>query len=138
LLYDRSNLEAIYLPVGQMLQLDRVSSITGNRLVCEMDLDNHWVFNLHFPSDPIFPGSLLIEAAGQAAAVWAWHEGLRGRPRMLRVSAEFRNPVGPGDGLVRLTAVTQRRRNICRSTVQISVGARFIAEIKPMIMVLPG
>ena len=97
---------------------------------------NHWVFPIHFPSDPIFPGSLIIEAAGQTVAVWAWHAGLRGKPRMLRVEAKFKTPVLPQDGTVILRAVVQQRRNICLGRVELRVGERGVAEVRPMIMVL--
>ncbi|MGH7988814.1 MAG: 3-hydroxyacyl-ACP dehydratase FabZ family protein, partial [Limisphaerales bacterium] len=80
-IYSRSGLEVIFLPVKQMLQIDRVLTINEGHIVCEMDISRHWVFPMHFPSDPIFPGSLLIEAAGQVVAIWAWHVGLRGHPR---------------------------------------------------------
>jgi 3-hydroxymyristoyl/3-hydroxydecanoyl-(acyl carrier protein) dehydratase len=137
LLYDRSKLEAIFLPTGQMLQLDRVLHLHGNKLVAEFNVRNHWVFPMHFPSDPIFPGSLLIEAAGQAVAVWAWHAGLRGKPRMLRVAAKFKHPVLPGDDKVALYAEVQQRRNICLGTVELSSRGRTVAEVRPMILVLP-
>ena len=136
LLYDRSKLEATFLPVGQMLQLDRVTGISENRLTGEMEVQKHWVFPFHFPSDPIFPGSLLIEVAGQAVAVWAWHAGLRGKPRMMKVGAKFKSPVLPEDRVVALTAVVQQRKNICLGVVDLAVGERSIAQIKLMIIVL--
>jgi len=137
--YERAALEATYLPRGQMLQIDRVRVVDDARIVCEMDVDpGHWVFPMHFPGDPIFPGSLLIEAAGQAVALWGWEAGLRGRPRMAKVSAEFENPVLAGDRTVTLDAVVRRRRNICLGTVTVTVsaGARRVATITPVIVVL--
>ena len=138
LFYDRSKLEATFLPIGWMLQLDRVTEITESGLTAEMEVEQHWVFPMHFPSDPIFPGTLLIEAAGQAVAVWAWHAGLRGKPRLLKVAAKFKSAVLPSDRLVILTVFVQRRKNICLGTVDLSAGGRSVAEIRPMIIVLPG
>jgi len=138
LFYDRSKLEATFLPTGRMLQLDRVTEITESGLTAEMEVEQHWVFPMHFPSDPIFPGTLLIEAAGQAVAVWAWHAGLRGKPRLLKVAAKFKSAVLPSDRLVILTVFVQRRKNICLGTVDLSAGGRSVAEIRPMIIVLPG
>ncbi len=103
-----------------------------------MDVWNHWVFPMHFPSDPIFPGSLLIEAAGQTVAVWAWHAGLRGRPRMLRVSAKFKSPVLQGDGTITFRAEVHQRKNICLGTVEVNSGDRAVAEVRSMIMILPS
>jgi len=121
-----------------MLQLDRVTNITGNRLVGEMEIENHWVFPLHFPSDPIFPGCFLIEVAGQAVAAWAWHAGLRGRPRLLRVTAKFKNPALATDRIVTVEAIVQQRKTICLGTVDLTVLGRSVAEIKLMIIVLPS
>ncbi|MGH9259732.1 MAG: 3-hydroxyacyl-ACP dehydratase FabZ family protein, partial [Acidimicrobiales bacterium] len=135
--HERAALEATYLPIGQMLQLDRVCGVDGERIVCEMDIHpGHWVFPMHFPGDPIFPGSLLVEAAGQAVALWGWEAGLRGRPRMAKVSAEFESPVLVSDHTVRLEAAVRRRRNICVGTVTVSVGERKVATITPVIVVL--
>ena len=137
LLYDRSKLEATFLPIGQMLQLDRVTEISESGFTAEMEVDQHWVFPMHFPSDPVFPGTLLIEAAGQAVAVWGWHAGLRGKPRLLKIAAKFNSAVLPGNRLVTLRGYVQRRKNICLGTVDLSVEGRCVAEVRPMLIVLP-
>ena len=122
-----------------MLQIDRVRQIEGARIVCEMDLDrDHWVFSLHLPDDPVFPGCLLIEAAGQVVALWGWDAGLRGRPRMARVTAEFASAVRPGDAVLTLTAKVRRRRQICFGSVDILVGERRVATLDLTIVVLTG
>jgi 3-hydroxymyristoyl/3-hydroxydecanoyl-(acyl carrier protein) dehydratase len=135
--YQRAELDAVYLPVHQMLQIDRVCEIDGSRLICEMDLDEHWVFPMHFPSDPIFPGSLLIEAAGQAVAIWAWENGLRGKPRMVKVQATFENPVLPEDHVVILSGTVRQRKNICMGRVELTAGGKKVAEIHPVLIIVP-
>lgn len=137
LVYTRSELETLFLPIEQMLQIDRVCEIWGDQIICEMDIPGHWVFPMHFPLDPIFPGSLLIEAAGQAAAIWAWHVGLRGRPRLVKVTATFQSPVLPHNQTVTLKAKVRRRKNICIGEVKLSVKERQVAEITPIIVVIP-
>ena len=134
-IYFRPQLEAMFLPVEQMLQIDRVNSIDGERLVCEMDVSSHWVFPLHFPSDPIFPGTLLIEAAGQAVAIWGWHAGLRGRPRLGKVEAKFESPVLPEDRFVTFMATVRLRKNICLGSVGLFVGERKVAEVTAVIII---
>jgi 3-hydroxymyristoyl/3-hydroxydecanoyl-(acyl carrier protein) dehydratase len=136
-IYLRPQLEAMFLPVEQMLQIDRVTSINGDRLVCEMDVPGHWVFPLHFPTDPIFPGTLLIEAAGQAVAVWGWHAGLRGRPRLVKVEAKFESPVLPNDEIVTLVASVHLRKNICLGTVELFVLERKVATVMAVIIIAP-
>ncbi|MCX6895448.1 MAG: hypothetical protein NTZ16_08140 [Verrucomicrobia bacterium] len=136
-IYNRSQLEKMFLPVGQMLQLDRVTNVDAEHVVCELDLAEHWVFPLHFPADPIFPGTLLIEAAGQAIAVWAWHNGLRGRPRLIRNSAHFDKPVLLEHGTVTLVAsVKRRRQTICIGEVNVFAGQQQVAEIQAMLIII--
>jgi 3-hydroxymyristoyl/3-hydroxydecanoyl-(acyl carrier protein) dehydratase len=135
--YTRSELESMFLPVQQMLQIDRVTEIRDNQIVCEMNMAGHWVFPMHFPGDPIFPGSLLIEAAGQAVAIWSWHKGARGRPRLARVKAEFENPVLTHDQTVRLVGTVRQRRNIYLGSVGLYVRDRKVAQVNPMVVLIP-
>jgi 3-hydroxymyristoyl/3-hydroxydecanoyl-(acyl carrier protein) dehydratase len=120
----------VYLPVEQMLQIDRVLEVTDSGVRCEMDLTGHWAFPLHFPEDPIFPACLMIEAAGQAIALWAWHHKVPGKPRLARVSAAFEAKVGPEDGVLSFTGKIRRRRNICVGAVELFCGARRVAVVE--------
>ena len=135
--YERSDLEAMFLPVKQMLQLERVTEINDTGLVCEMDISGQWVFPIHFPSDPIFPGTLLIEAAGQAIAVWAWNAGFRGRPRLGKVEAKFLAPVLPQHRTVTLVATVRNRKCVFAGVVDVFVLEQKVAEIKPVVFVIP-
>ena len=137
--YERASLGATFLPVGQMLQLDRVTAVDGESITAEMDVTSeHWVFPLHFPGDPVFPGCFLIEAAGQLVALWGWEAGLRGRPRMARASAEFESPVCAADRRVVLQGKVRRRRNMCFGTVSVMAGERTVATIEAVIVVVAG
>jgi 3-hydroxymyristoyl/3-hydroxydecanoyl-(acyl carrier protein) dehydratase len=130
-----SEYEGIFLPVGQMLQIDRVREVCDERIVCETDLAENWVFPLHFPGDPIFPGSLLIEGAGQAIAIWAWENDLRGDPRLVRVEAEFRSPVVPGDRVLTYIATVKRKCNVCIGLVRVLSAGCEVAQIKGWLVV---
>jgi len=136
-LYDRAFLAQVYLPVEQMLQIDRVLEIGADSIRCEMDLAQHWVFPLHFPKDPIFPACLMIEAAGQAIAIWAWHHRLEGNPRLARVQASFESAVRPEDGVLSFTGNIRRRRNICLGSVGIFAGDRRVATVDETLAVVP-
>jgi len=129
-LYHRADLAKVYLPVEQMLQIDRVMEVTEDIVRCEMDLPQHWVFPLHFPKNPIFPACLQIEAAGQAIAIWAWHHQVLGNPRLARVQASFESPVRPEDGVLSFVGKVRRRRNICVGAVELFCGARRVAVIE--------
>jgi 3-hydroxymyristoyl/3-hydroxydecanoyl-(acyl carrier protein) dehydratase len=129
-LYVRSDLAQVYLPVQQMLQIDRVIEVTPDTIRCELDLENHWVFPLHFPGDPIFPACLMIEAAGQAIAIWAWHHRVPGQPRLARVGASFSSAVRPDDGVLTFVGKVRKRKNICVGSVELFIGERRAAEVE--------
>jgi 3-hydroxymyristoyl/3-hydroxydecanoyl-(acyl carrier protein) dehydratase len=135
--YHRSELDTTFLPAGQMLQIDRVFEIINGHLVCEMDVRDHWTFPIHFPTDPIFPGTLLIEAAGQAIAIWAWQVGARGRPRLVKVTANFESPVLPHDETVRLITTVRRKNNVFRGEVELSVLDKKIATVEALLIIVP-
>lgn len=135
--HERPELEAIFLPIKQMLQIDRVAEIHGTRIVCEMDVTEHWAFPLHFPADPIFPGSLLIEAAGQSVAIWAWYSGLRGKPRLTKVAATFESPLLPQDEVLTLIANVRQRQRVCLGSIDMFAAGRRIGKIEAMLIIVP-
>jgi 3-hydroxymyristoyl/3-hydroxydecanoyl-(acyl carrier protein) dehydratase len=117
------DLDRTFLPTGHMRQIARVTDVAGASIVGEVDLDpGHWVYAEHLPGDPIFPGSLLVEAAGQLVALWAWANGQRGKPRLVRVGAEFREPVMPATARLVLEAHVVKRRHLHFGTVTIRNG----------------
>lgn len=131
------DIEATFLPVGHMRQLSRVTRVDGAEIEGEIDLGGHWVFPEHFPGDPIFPGSLLVEAAGQLIALWAWTGGQRGRPRLVRAGAEFHHPVTPPAQTVTLRAVVRRKRHLHFGRVEIMAEDSCVATVEAVLAVLP-
>ena len=137
-LYALRDLDLTFLPVGQMRQITRVTALDRGSIAGEVELGSgHWVYPQHFPSDPIFPGSLMVEAAGQLVALWAWAHGHRGRPRLLRTVAEFRHPVGPADSRLDLRAEVRGKRHLQFGTTTIRVAATPVAVIETVLAVLP-
>ncbi len=126
----------VFLPTGPMLMVGRIRDLEQNRIVCELDLHDHWVFSHHFPNDPIFPGTLIVEGAGQTIAVWAWENGMRGQPRLLKTSAEFDHPVMPADGVLSFHASIRSRRNLCVGQVEVWAGGRLTGRVKVTLAVL--
>ena len=128
-----------FLPIAQMRQITRVTAFEGASIVGEADLGpQHWVWPQHFPDDPIFPGSLMIEAAGQLVALWAWGNDARGRPRMVRAGAEFHSPVSRRTPKLVLKGEVRRRRHLYFGTVRIWAGQTQAASIEAVIAVLSG
>lgn len=131
------DIETTFLPVGQMRQIARVAGIDNGIIRGEMDLDaDHWVWPQHFPGDPIFPGTLLIEAAGQLVALWAWAQGVRGRPRLVRTGAEFHNPVDRWTPGLRLVGEVRRKRHLFFGKVQIFSSETPVATVDAVLVVL--
>ena len=132
------DIDTTFLPIRRMRQISRVTELDGPSIVGEADLGPaHWVYDQHFPQDPIFPGTLIIEAAGQLVALWAWGNGARGRPRLVRTSAEFLSPVTPVEPLLLLRAEVKRKRHLHFATVSISCDHREIATVTAVLAVLP-
>jgi 3-hydroxymyristoyl/3-hydroxydecanoyl-(acyl carrier protein) dehydratase len=130
-------IDRTYLPTGPLRQISRVTDLDSDRIVGEMDLSpSHWVYAGHFPGDPIFPGCLVVEAAGQIVALWAWAGGQRGRPRYVRATARFQGEVRPSHQRLVLTAKVQRKRNLNFGTVTVAEGDRPIAAVEVVLAVL--
>jgi len=131
------DIESTFLPVAQMRQISRVTELTEATIVGEVDIGpDHWVYAQHFPGDPIFPGTLIIEAAGQLVALWAWANGQRGRPRLVRTNAEFSRPVGVGEARIQLRGEVRRKRNLHFATVSVSAAGEEVATVTAVLAVL--
>lgn len=133
------DLDATFLPMAQMRQISRVTQLEGGAITGEVDLGaGHWVYAQHFPGDPIFPGSLMIEAAGQLVALWAWAQGQRGRPRLVRTSADFHCPVGPANEQLLLRAEVRCKRHLNFATISIWAAGTQVATLEAVLAVLPA
>ena len=119
-----------YLPQRYpFLMVDRVVEIElGKRIKAYKNVTtNEEFFNGHFPSKPIMPGVLIIEALAQAAGVL----GFKSQEKLPRdgylyyfVGADdvrLKRPVVPGDQLMLEAEIVTVRRGIykfqCRATV---------------------
>ena len=131
------DLDATFLPVAQMRQITRVTGLDGPHIAAEVELgEDHWVYAQHFPQDPIFPGTLMIEAAGQLVALWAWARGLRGRPRLVRTSATFHAPVGTAAPRLELNAEVRGKRHLQFGTVELRAEERHVATVEVVLAIL--
>ena len=132
------DIDTTFLPVAQMRQISRVSALDGPRITAVVDLGpDHWVYPQHFPGDPIFPGTLIIEAAGQLVALWAWANGHRGRPRLVRTSASFHEPVTPSTPSLELRAEVRGKRHLQFGTVDVVAEGILVARVEAVLAVLP-
>nr|WP_078454082.1 bifunctional 3-hydroxydecanoyl-ACP dehydratase/trans-2-decenoyl-ACP isomerase [Solemya velum gill symbiont] len=78
------------LPVGNMLMMDRIVKISDSggtygkgEIIAELDVDpEQWFFACHFPSDPVMPGCLGLDAMWQLVGFflgWSWASSHRPR-----------------------------------------------------------
>jgi 3-hydroxymyristoyl/3-hydroxydecanoyl-(acyl carrier protein) dehydratase len=131
------DIDSTFLPVGEMRQICRVTAVSDTDITGEVDAGpDHWVYRGHLPGDPIFPGTLLIEAAGQLVALWAWAQGHRGRPRLARASADFRHPIKPAAGLIVLRAAVRARKNLSFAQVDVWSAGMVVAQVEATLAVL--
>ncbi len=117
------------------LLVDRVVDIVPDRSAIGIKnvTINESFFQGHFPSRPVMPGVLIIEAMAQTAAVLVVHslgEAAVGKLVyfMSIDNARFRRPVTPGDQL-RIHVVKERSRaNVWRFNGAAKVDGRLVAE----------
>jgi 3-hydroxymyristoyl/3-hydroxydecanoyl-(acyl carrier protein) dehydratase len=132
------DLDSTFLPLAAMRQITRVTQLEGSCIEAEVELGaDHWVWEQHFPGDAIFPGTLMIEAAGQLIALWAWGQGARGRPRLVKTGAEFQHPVAPWSPRLLLKGEVRRKRHLYFGQVQVWSEGIPVAQIEGVLVVLP-
>lgn len=114
------------------LMIDAILGRHGNHIIALKNVTgNEPFFAGHFPSFPVMPGTLLLEAMAQAGAVHmldlpqyrgkiGYFMGIDG--------ARFRRPVRPGDQLVIEMELIANRPRVGRGFGIIRVGAAKVAE----------
>ena len=118
-----------------MLMIDRVidmeldSKATGIKNVSI----NEPFFQGHFPSEPVMPGVLIVEAMAQTAAVLVVSTfGAHSEGKLVYFmsidGARFRRPVVPGDRLELHVEKVQSRANVWKFSGKAMVDGKLAAE----------
>jgi 3-hydroxyacyl-[acyl-carrier-protein] dehydratase len=102
---------------------------------------NEPFFQGHFPSRPVMPGVLIIEAMAQTAAVLVVHTlGQDAEGKLVYFmsvdNARFRRPVFPGDRLDVHVAKQRNRGNVWKFEGRAKVGDNLMAEAVFAAMIL--
>jgi 3-hydroxyacyl-[acyl-carrier-protein] dehydratase len=118
-----------------MLMIEKVVGVVPNeRAVGVKNVSiNEWFFQGHFPTEPVMPGVLIIEAMAQTAAVLV--VATLGPEKEGRLTyfmsveqARFRKPVVPGD-VIRIHVEKQRNRgSVWRFSGRAEVDEVVVAE----------
>jgi 3-hydroxyacyl-[acyl-carrier-protein] dehydratase len=125
------------------LMIDRVEGVITDKSAIGVKnvTINEPFFQGHFPSEPVMPGVLIIEAMAQTAAVLVVHtlgKAFEGKLVyfMSVDSARFRKPVVPGDQL-RIHVVKDRHRGmVWKFNAEAKVDGVLVAEATYAAMIL--
>ena len=110
------------------------------RLVKNLTLAEEYLAD-HFPSFPVMPGVLIIEAMAQTAAVLVVHTlGPESQGKLVYFmsvdSARFRRPVVPGDCLHVRVLKQRNRGNVWKFEGRAEVSGQLVAEAVFAAMIL--
>ena len=102
---------------------------------------NENYFQGHFPTRPVMPGVLIIEAMAQTAAVLVVHTlGHESEGKLVYFmsvdNARFRRPVFPGDRLDVYVTKQRHRGNVWKFEGRAKVGDNLMAEAVFAAMIL--
>ena len=120
------------------LLVDRViENVPGKRLRAIKNVTvNEPFFQGHFPSKPVMPGVLLIEAMAQATGLLAMKSADVPKEAIYYLvgvdKARFKSPVVPGDQLVFEVEVLKRRREIWVFSAEAKVDDKVVASAEIM------
>ena len=125
-----------------LLLVDRVVSLEPNERIHAVKAVtmNEQFFQGHFPSRPIMPGVLQVEAMAQAAAILGIESlELAGTGKLVYFmgieGAKFRAPVEPGCLLDLHVGFLQRRTRVCKFWGKASVEGKVTCEVQFTAMV---
>lgn len=130
-----------YLPHRYpFLLIDRVTNVEkGGSLTAFKNITfNEPYFQGHFPSRPVMPGVLIVEAMAQACAILASHDlGEGANDNRLYYftgidSARFKRPVEPGDRLDFEVKILRRIKNMWKCGGEARVGGQLCCAAQLM------
>lgn len=115
-----------FLMVDRIIALEPSVSITGIKNVTI----NEPYFNGHFPSNPVMPGVMIVEALAQTGGILAYKSGEKGSKIyfMSIESAKFRKPVIPGDVLKLHVEVIHKRKTVWKFKGKATVNDVVVSE----------
>lgn len=123
-----------FLLVDRIVEMELGKSVVGYKNVTV----NEPFFVGHFPSEPIMPGVLIIEALGQVAGVLGFKsQGKKPKDgyQYLFVgvdNARFRRPVVPGDRLMLMAEMENFRRGIYKFKCTAMVDDELVTSMNIM------
>jgi UDP-3-O-[3-hydroxymyristoyl] N-acetylglucosamine deacetylase/3-hydroxyacyl-[acyl-carrier-protein] dehydratase len=122
------------------LMVDRVTRIEGNTITALKNVSiNEPYFQGHFPTHPIMPGVLQLEAIAQVAGLLMLKQAENAGKIAYFMSAEsvkWRKPVRPGDTLVIHVELVKSRGKIGKARGVCTVGGEAVSEAEVAFMLM--
>ena len=122
------------------LMVDRVTKIDGNKITAVKNVSmNELYFQGHFPSHPIMPGVLQLEAIAQVAGILTLKQAENTGKLAYFMAADavkWRKPVRPGDMLLIEVELTKTRGKIGRAKGICSVNGEPVSEAEVTFMMV--
>ncbi|HEY0548197.1 MAG TPA: UDP-3-O-acyl-N-acetylglucosamine deacetylase [Verrucomicrobiae bacterium] len=122
------------------LMVDKVTRIEGNKITAVKQVSiGEFYFEGHFPSHPIMPGVLQLEAIAQVAGILMMRQAENAGKLAYFMSAEsvkWRKPVRPGDTLVIDVEMTKSRGKIGKAKGVCSVDGEPVSEAEVTFMLI--
>ncbi len=112
------------------LFVDEVLEISDKRIVAKRNIKNDdYFFKGHFPSEPIMPGVLIVEAIAQAGGVMLLRKYPGAIPLFMGIDkARFRKIVRPNDTLILEVELLQERGTIVKISGVAKVNNEIVCE----------
>jgi 3-hydroxyacyl-[acyl-carrier-protein] dehydratase len=125
------------------LLLDRILECTNEEVVGLKNVSiNEPFFQGHFPTRPIMPGVLIVEALAQAGGILAFSLVPQYDNNAIYFmgmdKVRFRKPVRPGDQLILKIKLLKQRGPIFKMKGEAFVDDQLVAEAELMATVDPG
>lgn len=122
------------------LMVDKVTRIEGNQITAVKNVTvNEPYFQGHFPSHPVMPGVLQLEAIAQVAGILMLRQAENYGKLAYFMSAEkvkFRKPVHPGDSLVINVELTKTKGKIGKAKGVCQVNTDEVSEAEITFMLI--
>lgn len=120
------------------LLIDRIVEFTKGETITALKnvTANEPFFQGHFPTFPIMPGVLIIEAMAQAGGILSYVSGFQQKKDLVFFSAidkvKFRKPVVPGDKLMFTLNILKMRTKVIKMAGKATVDGNIVTEAELM------